>query len=139
MCRRAPPGSPSCCIYVHVACTGFLTAMHTGDRTKEAINAGQVAARLPGAIVRDGYKGYRAPHQRAARLVRGTRLRDLAGPAPLRPGRQVWARAMADLLIDANAAAAAARAAGRPSLDERRARLPSKCPLPRRRRQGHRR
>ena len=25
--------------YVHVACTEFLTAMHTGDRTKEAIDA----------------------------------------------------------------------------------------------------
>jgi len=31
--------------YVHVACTEFLTAMHTGDRTKEAIDAGGV---LPG-------------------------------------------------------------------------------------------
>jgi transposase len=31
--------------YVHVACTEFLTAMHTGDRTGEAIDAGGV---LPG-------------------------------------------------------------------------------------------
>ena len=31
--------------YVHVACTEFLTAMHTGDRTREAIDAGGI---LPG-------------------------------------------------------------------------------------------
>src|SRR6266581_4173503 len=44
--------------YVHVACTGFLTAMHTGDRTKEAIDAGGVLPGYAGTIVRDGYKGY---------------------------------------------------------------------------------
>jgi transposase len=44
--------------YVHVACTGFLTAMHTGDRTKEAIDVGQVLPGYTGTIVRDGYKGY---------------------------------------------------------------------------------
>jgi transposase len=32
--------------YVHVACTEFLTAMHTGDRTSQAIDAGGI---LPGA------------------------------------------------------------------------------------------
>ena len=44
--------------YVHVACTEFLTAMHTGDRTKEAIDAGGVLAGYAGVIVRDGYAGY---------------------------------------------------------------------------------
>ena len=44
--------------YVHVACTGFLTAMHTGDRTSEAIDAGGILPGYPGTIVRDGYKGY---------------------------------------------------------------------------------
>ncbi|MGH3188041.1 MAG: IS66 family transposase [Streptosporangiaceae bacterium] len=44
--------------YVHVACTEFLTAMHTGDRSKEAIDAGQVLPGYAGTIVRDGYKGY---------------------------------------------------------------------------------
>ena len=44
--------------YVHVACTEFLTAMHTGDRTKEAIDAGGVLPGYTGTIVRDGYKGY---------------------------------------------------------------------------------
>ncbi|HET6191105.1 MAG TPA: transposase [Trebonia sp.] len=44
--------------YVHVACTEFLTAMHTGDRTKEAIDAGGILPGYAGTIVRDGYKGY---------------------------------------------------------------------------------
>ena len=41
--------------YVHVACTEFLTAMHTGDRTKEAIDSGGILAGYTGTIVRDGY------------------------------------------------------------------------------------
>jgi transposase len=44
--------------YVHVACTEFLTAMHTGDRTSQAIDAGGVLPGYAGTIVRDGYKGY---------------------------------------------------------------------------------
>src|SRR5206468_1221432 len=38
--------------YIHVACTEFLTAMHAGDRTKEAIDAGQVLPGYGGVIVR---------------------------------------------------------------------------------------
>jgi transposase len=44
--------------YVHVACTGFLTAMHTGDRTSAAIDSGGILPGYAGTIVRDGYKGY---------------------------------------------------------------------------------
>ena len=44
--------------YVHVACTEFLTAMHTGDRTSQAIDAGRILPGYAGTIVRDGYKGY---------------------------------------------------------------------------------
>jgi Transposase IS66 family len=51
-------------------------------------------------------------------------LRDLAGLYRFDPGGQLWARAMAGLLIDANAAATAARAAGRARLsDEQQARI----------------
>ncbi len=104
--------------YVHVARTEFLTAMHTGDRTKEAIDSGGVLPGYTGTIVRDGYAGYAhltdAPHAWCG--VRG--LRDLAGPHRFDPAGQVWARAMADLLTDANAAASAARAAGRALLDD---------------------
>ena len=54
------------------------------------------------------------------------------------PDGQVWARSMADLLIDANAAATAARGAGQASLsDADLARI--RVLVPRRRRQGHRR
>ena len=42
---RTPRRAAGTLHYVHVACTEFLTAMHTGDRTKEAINAGGI---LPG-------------------------------------------------------------------------------------------
>ena len=50
--------------YVHVACTEFLTAMHTGDRTKQAIDAGDILPGYTGTIVRDGYKGYELdPHR----------------------------------------------------------------------------
>ena len=37
--------------YVHVACTEFLTAMHTGDGTSEAIDAGGVLPGYTGTIV----------------------------------------------------------------------------------------
>src|SRR6266566_309392 len=44
--------------YVHVACTGFLTAMHTGGRSAADIDAGGVLGGYTGVIVRDGYAGY---------------------------------------------------------------------------------
>lgn len=44
--------------YVHVACTGFLTAMHTGGRSAEDIDAGGILAGYQATIVRDGYAGY---------------------------------------------------------------------------------
>ncbi len=44
--------------YVHLACTRYLTCMHTGDRSAEAIDAGQVLPGYQGVIVRDGYAGY---------------------------------------------------------------------------------
>ena len=45
--------------YVHLACTAYLTHMHTGDRSAEAIDAGGVLPGYQGVIVRDGYSGYR--------------------------------------------------------------------------------
>ena len=45
-------------------------------------------------------------------------LRDLRDLYTFDPGGQVWARSMADLLIHANAAATAARAAGQPRLGD---------------------
>ncbi|MGH3231225.1 MAG: IS66 family transposase [Streptosporangiaceae bacterium] len=102
--------------YVHVACTEFLTAMHTGDRTKEAIDAGQILPGYAGTIVRDGYAGYDHLTDALHAWCGAHGLRDLAGLHRFDPDGQLWARAMADLLIDANAAAGAARAAGRTRL-----------------------
>ena len=102
--------------YVHVACTEFLTAMHTGDRTKEAIDAGGVLPGYAGTIVRDGYKGYEHLTGALHAWCGAHGLRDLAGLYRFDPGGQIWARSMADLLIDANAQATAARAAGQASL-----------------------
>src|ERR1019366_6850960 len=44
--------------YLHLACTRYLACMHTGDRSAEAIDAGQVLPGYQGVIVRDGYAGY---------------------------------------------------------------------------------
>jgi transposase len=44
--------------YVHLACTAYLTLMHTGDRSAEAIDAGGVLPGYCGIIVRDGYASY---------------------------------------------------------------------------------
>ena len=101
--------------YVHVACTEFLTAMHTGDRTNEAIDAGGVLPGYAGTIVRDGYKGYEHLTDALHAWCGAHGLRDLAGLYRFDPDGQVWARSMADLLIDANAQATAARAPARPA------------------------
>ena len=44
--------------YVHLACTAYLTHMHTGDRSADAIDTGGVLPGYQGVIVRDGYYGY---------------------------------------------------------------------------------
>jgi len=44
--------------YVHLACTGHLTLIHTGDRSAEAIDADGMLPGYTGIIVRDGYSGY---------------------------------------------------------------------------------
>ena len=104
--------------YVHVACTEFLTAMHTGDRTSEAIDAGGVLPGYAGTIVRDGYRGYEHLTDALHAWCGAHGLRDLTGLYRFDPQGQVWARSMADLLIDANARATAARSAGRASLSD---------------------
>jgi len=104
--------------YVHVACTEFLTAMHTGDRTSQAIDAGGILPRYAGTIVRDGYKGYEHLTGALHAWCGAHGLRDLAGLYRFDPDGQVWARSMADLLIDANATATAARSVGQGSLSD---------------------
>jgi transposase len=102
---------------VHLACTRYLTCMHTGDRSAEAIDAGQVLPGYHGVIVRDGYAGYghltSALHAWCAVHL----LRDLKGLYDFEPAQQEWASGMAGLLIQARDDAGSARAAGQSALD----------------------
>jgi transposase len=104
--------------YMHIALTEFLTALHTGDRTKEAIDADGVLPGYTGTIVRDGYAGYEHLSDAVHAWCGAHGLRDLKGLYEFDPEGQVWARSMADLLIDANKQATAARAAGQPRLSD---------------------
>ena len=72
----------------------------------------------PGTIVRDGYKGYEHLTDALHAWCGAHGLRDLAGLYRFDPDGQVWARSMADLLIDASAPATAARTAGQASLSD---------------------
>jgi transposase len=103
--------------YVHLACTRYLTCMHTGDRSAEAIDAGGVLPGNEGVIVRDGYAGY-GHLTSALRAWCGVHLlRDLKGLYDFEPAQQEWASGMATLLIEARDAAAAARLVGQSVLD----------------------
>jgi transposase len=103
--------------YVHLACTRYLTHMHTGDRSAEAIDAGGVLPGYQGVIVRDGYAGYGHLTDALHAWCAVHLLRDLKGLYDFEPSRQQWASQMAGLLITARDAAAAARLAGQPVLD----------------------
>lgn len=98
--------------YVHVACTEFLTVMHTGGRAKTDIDAGQVLPGFTGTIVRDGYAGYVHLIDAHHAWCGAHLLRDLAAFGRADPDGQFWAAAMADALTDAHHHAHAARAAG---------------------------
>ena len=103
--------------YVHLACTAYLTHMHTGDRSADAIDAGGVLPGYDGIIVRDGYAGYGHLTDALHAWCGAHLLRDLKGLYDFEPGKQDWASQMAGLLIEARDAAAAARHAGQSALD----------------------
>jgi len=103
--------------YVHLACTSYLTHLHTGDRSAEAIDAGGVLPGYTGIIVRDGYAGYEHLTQALHAWCGAHLLRDLKGLYDFEPDGQDWASQMACLLIQLRDAAAAARQAGQPALD----------------------
>jgi transposase len=102
--------------YVHAACTAYLTHLHTGDRSAEAIDAGGVLPGYTGIIVRDGYAGYGhltgALHAWCAAHL----LRDLKSLHDFEPGQQGWAVQMAGLLVEARDTAREARRAGQSAL-----------------------
>ena len=103
--------------YVHLACTRYLSHLHTGTRSADDIDAGGVLPGYSGIIVRDGYAGY-AHLTGALHAWCGVHLlRDLKALYDFEPARQSWAKDMAGLLIEARDAAAAARAAGQAALE----------------------
>ncbi|KDA41659.1 hypothetical protein BMG523Draft_03536 [Frankia sp. BMG5.23] len=82
--------------YVHVAATDYLTAMHTGDRTAEAIDAGGIWPAFTGVLMRDGYNGY-THLTRALHAWCGAHYPDVAvmrtlGRLTLVAGRATWCR-----------------------------------------------
>ena len=103
--------------YVHLACTRYLTCMHTGDRSAEAIDSGQVLPGYEGVIVRDGCAGYGHLTSALHAWCGVHLLRDLKGLYDFEPAKQEWASQIATLLIEARDAAAAARLAGQSILD----------------------
>jgi transposase len=103
--------------YLHLACTRYLTCMHTGDRSAAAIDAGGVLPGYEGVIVRDGYAGYVHLTSALHAWCGVHLLRDLKGLYDFEPGKQDWAAQLASLLIEARDAAAAARLAGQSILD----------------------
>ncbi len=104
-------------VYVHVACTEFLTHLHVGGRSADDIDAGGVLAGYTGTIVRDGYAGYAHLADALHAWCGAHGLRDLRAVWEADPAGQAWAQAMADLLVYANRQAAAARAAGAAALE----------------------
>ena len=104
--------------YVHLACTAYLTLMHTGDRSADAIDAGGVLPGYTGIIVRDGYHAGYGHLTDALHAWCGSHLlRDLKDLYDFEPGKQGWAAGMAGLLIEARDAARDARQAGQAALD----------------------
>ena len=102
---------------MHLACTAYLTHLHTGDRSAGAIDAGGVLPGYTGIIVRDGYAGYEHLTDALHAWCGAHLLRDLKGLYDFEPDKQDWAVQMACLRIEARDAAAAARQAEQPALD----------------------
>jgi transposase len=103
--------------YLHLACTAYLTLMHTGDRSADAIDAGGVLPGYAGIIVRDGYSGYAHLTDALHAWCGAHLLRDLKDLYDFEEGTQDWARDMAALLVEARDAARDARRAGETALD----------------------
>jgi transposase len=103
--------------YVHLACTAYLTHLHTGDRSADAIDAGGILPGYTGVIVRDGYCGYGHLTDALHAWCGAHLLRDLKDLYDFEPDRQDWASQMAALLIEARDTASAARLAGQSALD----------------------
>jgi transposase len=105
--------------YVHLACTRYLTHMHTGDRSAPAVDAGGVLPGYSGVLVRDGYhQGYGHLTDALHAWCGAHLLRDLKDLYEFEPREQEWAARMAALLLEARDAARDARADGKKALDQ---------------------
>jgi transposase len=104
--------------YLHVACTGHLTAMHVGDRSAEAIDAGGIWPSFTGVLVRDGYAGYTHLEQVEHAWCGIHLVRDLRAVHDGDPGGQSWAAMMVRTLLRGNTLAHHARDAGREKLTQ---------------------
>jgi len=104
--------------YLHVACTDHLTLMHTGDRSAKTIDGGGVLPELSPlqVLVRDGYVGYTHLTNVVHAWCGAHLLRDLRGIHEADPAGQLWAKAMADTLLEAHRIATTARGEGRDQL-----------------------
>jgi transposase len=102
---------------VHLVCTRYLTCMHTGDRSAEAIDSGGVLPGYSGVIVRAGYAGYGHLTSALHAWCGVHLLRDLKSLYDFEPSQQEWASRMAALQIEARDAASAARTAGQSVLN----------------------
>ena len=104
--------------FVHVACTQNLTLMHTGDRSAATIDDGGVLPELSDwqVLVRDGYGGYTHLRNVLHAWCGAHLLRDLRGIHEADPAGQLWAKAMADTLLEAHRIATGARGEGRDQL-----------------------
>lgn len=103
-------------VFLHAAVTEHLTVLHSGDRSADTIDAGDVLPHLSGVLVRDGYAGYSHLDHVLHAWCGAHLLRDLRGIHEADPEGQLWAKAMADSLIEANRLAHTARDTGREAL-----------------------
>jgi len=106
--------------YLQVACNEAYTAMHTGGRGNDDIDAGGVLVDYAGIIVRDGYAGYQHFVDAVHVWCGAHTLRDLKGLHDADPAGQPGARIMADTLVMALRETRTARAAGDVALPEDR-------------------
>lgn len=104
--------------YLHVACTEHLTAMHVGDRSAQAIDAGGIWPEFRGVLVRDGYAGYTHLEQIEHAWCGIHLIRDLRAVNDPDPEGQSWASMMVNTLLIANNLAHQARSEGREQLSQ---------------------
>src|SRR5437588_10293206 len=123
MPMRPPPGRPGNC----TTCTWHAPSSlprctpGTGRRKRSTPAGSSRAMRAPSSATAtrdDGYKGYEHLTDALHAWCGAHGLRDLAGLYRFDPDGQICARSIADLLIDANAQAPAARAAAQASLND---------------------